>query len=122
MFYCPPPSSSLSSGAYGRVYSALLLGEDVAVKQMDVPKSIHDRCVPHDIFAEITILDKWKADARICRLIDYGVDDNCFWIVMKRYKTSLKDWREKQTKTLEENLPLYPLPPSSLSSILLLLF
>lgn len=45
-----------AAGAYGRVYSALLLGEDVAVKQMDVPKSIHDRCVPHDIFAEVFLL------------------------------------------------------------------
>ena len=26
------------------------------------------------ILPQITILDKWKADARICRLIDYGVE------------------------------------------------
>jgi len=74
---------------------------------MDVPRSIQDRCVPHDIFTEITILDRWKADERICKLIDYGVDQNHFWIVMKRYSTSLKDWRDHQTKSLDENLLLY---------------
>eukprot|EP01125_Pyxidicula_operculata_P002656 TRINITY_DN124_c7_g1_i1.p1 TRINITY_DN124_c7_g1~~TRINITY_DN124_c7_g1_i1.p1 ORF type:complete len:2853 (+),score=800.21 TRINITY_DN124_c7_g1_i1:78-8636(+) len=96
-----------AEGAYGRVYGCKLLGENVAVKQMDVPPSIHDRCVPHDIFTEITILDKWRADERICQLIDYGVDEHHFWIVMRRYATSLKDWRNKQSKSLEENLLLY---------------
>jgi hypothetical protein len=62
-------------GAYGQVYAAKLFDQEVAVKLMPVPKSIHDRCVLHDIFTEILILDKWKADERICKLIDYGVDD-----------------------------------------------
>jgi hypothetical protein len=52
-----------------------MFDQEVAVKLMPVPKSIHDRCVLHDIFTEILILDKWKADERICKLIDYGVDD-----------------------------------------------
>jgi hypothetical protein len=58
----------------------------VAVKQMPVPQNIHDRSVPHDIFTEILILDKWKADERICNLIDYGCDSQSFWIVMKKYE------------------------------------
>jgi len=99
--------SPLGTGAYGKIYACKLLGEDVAVKQMNVPPSIHDRCVPHDIFTEILILDKWKNDERICKLIDFGTDNNSFWIVMKRYKTSLKSWRSKQTKGLDENIILY---------------
>jgi len=65
----------MAEGAYGTVSSGKLLGEDVAVKQMALPRSIHDRCVLHDIFTEILVLDKWKADERICKLIDYGLDD-----------------------------------------------
>jgi hypothetical protein len=124
-------SVRISEGAYGTVYAAKLLGEDVAVKLMSVPKNIQDRCVLHDIFTEILVLDKWKADERICKLIDYGsfglscvlvcktwlpkltdlvvllgVDDEHYWITMKRYKTSLKTWRHKQKKPFMENLPL----------------
>lgn len=96
-------SLTYSLGAYGRVYGCKLLGEDVAVKQMDVPRDIMDRCVPHDIFTEITILDKWKADERICKLIDFGVDDHHFWIIMKRYSTSLKVKRRRRSgRNLEE--------------------
>lgn len=97
----------IAEGAYGTVYGAKLLGDDVAVKLMAVPRSIHDRCVLHDIFTEILVLDKWKADERICKMIDYGVDNEHYWIVMKRYKTSLRSWRVKQTAPLEEMLPLY---------------
>lgn len=97
----------LAEGAYGTVYSSKLKGETVAVKLMSVPRYINDRCVLHDIFTEILVLDKWKSDERICKLIDYGVDEENYWIVMKKYTMSLKEWRLKQVKSLEENLPLY---------------
>eukprot|EP01127_Copromyxa_protea_P023000 TRINITY_DN849_c0_g1_i6.p1 TRINITY_DN849_c0_g1~~TRINITY_DN849_c0_g1_i6.p1 ORF type:complete len:2785 (-),score=584.38 TRINITY_DN849_c0_g1_i6:43-8397(-) len=99
--------TKLGQGAFGAVYACKLLGKDVAVKHMNVSKSIADRSVPHDIFTEILILDKWKADSRICKLIDYGVDDNFYWIIMKKYRMSLRTWRVKQTKSISENIMLY---------------
>eukprot|EP00211_Chloroparvula_japonica_P005059 CAMPEP_0119120296 /NCGR_PEP_ID=MMETSP1310-20130426/1392_1 /TAXON_ID=464262 /ORGANISM="Genus nov. species nov., Strain RCC2339" /LENGTH=826 /DNA_ID=CAMNT_0007109765 /DNA_START=33 /DNA_END=2513 /DNA_ORIENTATION=- len=99
----------LAVGAFGVVYSAdlPLLQQKVAVKQMDLPKRIHDRCVLHDIFTEITILDRFRDDPRVCRMNDFGVDDGYYWITMKFYKCSLKHWRMKQTKPLSVMLPLY---------------
>jgi hypothetical protein len=35
------------------------------------------------------------------------VDASYFWITMKLYRTSLKSWRSKQTRSLSENLLLY---------------
>lgn len=97
----------LGVGAYGKVFSCKLFGEEVAVKKIPVSHDITDRCVPHDIFTEILILDKWKADDRICRLIDYGCDSSFFWVVMKKYRMSLRSWREKQTRSFQDNLLLY---------------
>ena len=40
---------------------------------------------------------------------DFGIDSHGenYWIVMKLYKSSLKAWRTRQTKTLTQNLHLY---------------
>ena len=57
---------------------------DVAIKLMEVPKSIYDRCVLHDIFTEILVLDRFKDDPRVSHLFDYGTDDEYYWIIMKR--------------------------------------
>ena len=47
----------LAVGAYGTVYecqTGLENPKSVAIKQMDLPSDIYDRCVLHDIFTEIT--------------------------------------------------------------------
>lgn len=80
---------------------------EVAVKRMTVPKSMHDRCVLHDIFTEIMVMDKFKNDPKIVHLYDYGVDEENFWIIMRLYKDSLKGWLKRQRTPSFENLPLY---------------
>ena len=42
----------LAVGAYGTVYKCTLDNgkTELAIKLMEIPKSIHDRCVLHDIF------------------------------------------------------------------------
>jgi hypothetical protein len=52
--------------------------------------NVNGRCVLHDIFTEITILDKHKNDCRVTHLFDFGVDESHFWIIMKLYRCSLK--------------------------------
>ena len=85
----------VATGAYGVVYFADLIesprevdagdGADlgrlvdtvggqvhttsVAVKLMNVPKSVHDRCVLHDCFTEILILEHFRGDADACRCV-----------------------------------------------------
>jgi len=72
-----------------------------------LPKSIYDRCVLHDIFTEITCLEELRMEQCVSALYDYGVDGSHYYIVMKRYQSSLRQWRLEQTSSLNENLPLY---------------
>jgi protein-tyrosine phosphatase len=81
--------------------------DTVAAKMVEVPKDVHSRCVVHDVFTEILVMDLFKGDPRICRMYDYGVDDDQYYIIMKEYRTSLRTWREKQTTPLSQLLPLY---------------
>lgn len=100
----------LAEGAYGVVYEvALDVAEPktVAVKKMNLPQSIFDRCVLHDIFTEITCLEELRLESCVTDLYDYGVDDTSYYIVMKRYSGSLKEWRLKQKPAMHENLSLY---------------
>lgn len=99
----------IAIGAYGTVYKCTVGSENlnVAVKLMELPKSIWDRCVLHDIFTEILVLDAYKDDKRICKLYDYGVSEEHYWVIMRFYRCSLKEWRLRQTRPLSENLVLY---------------
>lgn len=98
----------MAKGAYGVVHKAKLERDrHVAVKMMALPNTLFDRCVLHDIFTEVTLLDMYRADSRSCHLYDYGVDDENYWLVMQWYVTSLRGWRKRQTRPLSENLPLY---------------
>ncbi|KAH3742472.1 protein kinase [Pelomyxa schiedti] len=105
----------IASGAFGTVYKCTVqLTENIAdtqrataIKLMHTERSVHDRCVLHDIFMEVLTLYRFKFDPRICHLYDYGVDGENYWLVMRAYKTSLKTWRHKQTRPWAELLPLY---------------
>ena len=74
---------------------------------MDLPQSIYDRCVLHDIFTEITCLEEFRLESCVTDLYDYGVDGTSYYIVMKKYAGSLSDWRLKQPVQMSENLSLY---------------
>jgi len=99
-------------GAFGDVWRCELRFKHstvrrVAVKLLKVPSSIDGPCLLYNIFNEILIMEKFKADSRICRLYDYGLDNDYYYIVMKEYKCSLKKWRGKQKTPLALNMPLY---------------
>jgi len=54
--------------------------------------------VLHDIFTEVLILDTFRNDPRVCKLYDYGVTDEHYWVIMKYYSCSLKEWRLRQKR------------------------
>ena len=60
---------------------------------MSLPQSISDRCVLHDIFTEITCLEEFRLEPCVTDLFDYGVDQTSYYIVMKKYSGSLREWR-----------------------------
>lgn len=77
---------------------------------MSFPKSIYERCVLHDIFTEITALEMFRLDPSVTRMYNYGVVDNTYFIVMKKYTCSVRDWRigkinHPSLETYPPNLP-----------------
>lgn len=86
----------LARGAYGTVYSCttgLAEPKTVAIKILPLPKSISERCVLHDIFTEIAVLEELRLERGVSELYDYGVDSDNYFIVMREYACSLRDWR-----------------------------
>ena len=59
-----------------------------------------------DIFNEIGILEQLQ---RRCAsvLLDYGVDDEHFVLVQRRYRASLSSWRKRQPLEPRRQLRLY---------------
>jgi len=100
----------IGGGAYGTVFECntnLADPRTVAIKETKFPSSIHDRCVLHDIFTEITCLEHFRLDPAVTDLYDYGVTDSSYIIVMKKYPVSLREWRHKQEGNWMDNLPTY---------------
>ncbi len=55
----------IAKGAYGVVYrSRVEKDRTVAVKLMGLPNTVFDRCVLHDIFTEVSLLDMYRTDTR----------------------------------------------------------
>jgi serine/threonine protein kinase len=100
----------IAFGTYGKVYqcsTGLKEPAFVAVKQMNVAESIYDPCHLFDIFTEITALETFRMENCVTQLYDYGLDSEHYYIVLKRYQMSLKEWRNMQTGTFNDNLPVY---------------
>lgn len=70
--------------------------QQVIIKTVALPSSRYDRCVLPDIYGEIAIMDQYQGCPGICQMLDYGLTDDAFWIVMKKYRCSLADWRQRQ--------------------------
>ena len=58
-------------------------------------------------FTEIGIMQRLRHLQGVCQLQDYGIDQNSIYLVMTRYRTSLRDWRLKQTRKPTDQLKLY---------------
>jgi hypothetical protein len=102
--------TKIASGAYGTVYQCqtnIAEPTTVAVKKMGVSESIFDRCRIHDIFTEITALETFRMEGCVTHLFDFGVDSDYYYIVMKMYPHSLKQWRVQQKCPFNEMLPIY---------------
>ncbi|GLI60470.1 hypothetical protein VaNZ11_002628 [Volvox africanus] len=68
----------------------------VVIKTITLPSSPHDSCVLADVFGEVSVMERFKGHECICQLLDYGMRDDAYWIVMRRYRCSLAEWRGRQ--------------------------
>lgn len=100
----------IASGAYGTIFqcgTGLPEPKEVAIKLMSFPESIFDRCVLHDIFSEITCLEYFRLHSSVVNIYDFGVTNNDYFIVMKKYPLSLRAWRLKEEKPIKKYLQLF---------------
>lgn len=99
----------MAHGAYGDVYKAKteLISNGIAsslqviVKTIDLPQHSYDRCVLQDVYAEATIMDRFRGQRGICQIYDYGVANDSYWLVMKKYRCHLAEWRKRQPSSKE---------------------
>ncbi|CAJ1446522.1 unnamed protein product [Effrenium voratum] len=77
----------------------------VAIKQIPQQKNIQDHCVFVDVFTEISCLDTVRFEDHLCHIYDFGVEESCYWIVMKYYTTTLKKWRASLGQ-MKDHLPV----------------
>ncbi|KXZ55089.1 hypothetical protein GPECTOR_3g244 [Gonium pectorale] len=84
----------------------------VVIKTIPLPGSPFDGCVLADVFGEVSIMERFTGHECICQLLDYGMHDDAYWIVMRRYRCSLADWRARQRPLGDAAAPPKPAPPS----------
>lgn len=104
-----------AQGSYGSVYfgnialatpgnaSIQSFQLPVAVKVQREPLTGHDRCVVHDIFNEITIMERLGNYRGSTRMYDYGLTrDDGYYIVLQQYMTNIRDLRLRLLMTEQE--------------------
>jgi serine/threonine protein kinase len=88
--------TKIAAGAYGVIYRAECEGQRVAIKQMGLPKSQYDRCVVHDVYNEVHILEHLRLSDASLEIFDYGLSEFGYFMVVKEYRGSLREWRLSQ--------------------------
>ena len=112
-FYKSGEMTKLAEGAYGKVYDSQTQLDNpsrVAIKVMAMPDDIRERCVLFDIFNEITCLEELRQSKCVTELYDYGADKSSYYIVMRLYDCSLREWRLQHgddISVFQRNLKLY---------------
>ena len=87
------------------------------MKVIEMPRSLHDPCACHDVYGEVGVLQHLAATgdaaaASTCRLLDFGVGSDAYYITMPLYRASLRQWRVRHGELnsavpLARRLPLY---------------
>lgn len=68
----------------------------VVIKACDVNQTL-DNCFNFmKVFSEVSILEGLKGQPGVVELLDYGLHDKKFHMVLQRYRCSLRQWRFKQ--------------------------
>ena len=86
----------IASGQFGVVYQChtnLTEPSIVAIKKIELEQNIFTPCHLFDIFTEVTALETFRLQNCVTQLFDYGCDEESYYIVMKRFQISVKNWR-----------------------------
>ena len=108
------PSTTVTDPATGETKTPSIVSLPVAVKLIAVPTFAEDRCALFSLHSEVLIMLRAQDGGRYrtgsvlnaplvgnpspnncSELLDFGCSGNQYYVVMKRYPTSVKDWRER---------------------------
>lgn len=84
------------AGAPANPASTQAPAQAVVIKTIELPGSPYDGSVLADVFGEVSILERFRGAPGVCQLLDYGMANDAYWIVMRRYRCSLAEWRGRQ--------------------------
>ena len=82
--------------------------DEAVVKLIEAPETMNYICTTTKVFTEIALLEAMENDPLIAKLLDYGVSEGSYSIIMQRYPSSLKHWRASQHYDLDEHGSITP--------------
>ena len=74
------------------------------IKTWTVPHHPYDRNVLFDIFNEISVLDHFRLQSSVTKLLDFGASESDYFIILAKYPYTLKAFRNKSS---EKEIPLW---------------
>lgn len=93
------PTSPLSPPPHGE--------EELAVKLVQVKVDRFYKSNVREVLAEVLALRELQEEGRVSRLFDFGTDGASFWLVMRRYHGTLKEWVRSDVRSMSELLAVY---------------
>lgn len=85
----------MAAGRFGEIVAVSHAdhGQALAAKVISRDLSPYEAGVGLKVFSEVHALQTLTHVPGVCRLLDFGVDSNQYFIIMERCKMSLADWR-----------------------------
>ncbi|KAL1525884.1 hypothetical protein AB1Y20_020712 [Prymnesium parvum] len=114
--FFPPPlyrtGRCLARGAYGAVCACDLSPPlappcALAVKLVPVRVDRFSKSNLPEVLAEALVLLRLRAQPQVSQLFDFGTDGASFWLVMRRYDGTLRDWARGAARPLPHLLHAY---------------
>lgn len=104
--------NKVAEGRYGCVFTYdLVISSDYGIINPVIVKilssrSVNSRNALYTIYSEVAVLNYLKGNHEVTQILDYGVNNNNYWIVTENCLCSLKDILDNKGDTLGNNLRL----------------
>jgi serine/threonine protein kinase len=112
-------SDRLGRGMYATVYECTHAYSDkkLAVKRIDFPASAKDANMLSLVFTEVSVLERARGSAHVAQIVDYGLHQDSYWIVLERYDGSLRQWRRREVLASENPAAKEPVAVTGMDEI-----
>ncbi|KAK9804065.1 hypothetical protein WJX73_001140 [Symbiochloris irregularis] len=103
----------IARGASAEVYRCTFtdpakdVEKEVVLKSIDLPHSAVDNTVQAQVFAEVSLLERFEHSPDVTRLLAYGCTQDAAFLAQTSYVGSLNEWRQKQPTDPRSHLRLY---------------